>query len=262
MKKLIKEPLVHFLLFGGLVFLYYQSVAPKNTVAIQKKAITFTQYDIKELQNDFYQKTHRQPTKNELDLLVENVFLQDVLLSEAYALGLEKEDEQIKKRLLSKMELLLNQKTFQEPNEIQLENYYKAHGEDYSEKKRLSFVVLHVLSKELSEQLRQAVWFLPLEKLPLIKFENQTPQQIEDRFGRLARQKILALPKKTWSGPVYTKEGMVLVYILKYDKLGKKLPFDRVEYRVYNDYVNHLHQTNKKARLKKILSRYELDYEN
>ncbi len=262
MKRLFKEPLVHFLLFGGVVFLYYQSVAPKENSQIQKKAITFTKYDIKESQNDFYRKTHRQPTQKELDLLVQNAFLQDVLLSEAYALGLEKEDATIKKRLLEKMELLLNQKQPKEPSETELKNYYRKHLEDYSQKEHLSFLLMQIPSQEHLQELQTSLWLLPPKKLPAKSFRNLTPKEIEEQLGKLARQKILSLPKGVWSEPIYTKEGNALVFITAYDKLSKPLPFERVEYRVYNDYLRFKRQKNKKEKLQKILKRYELRYED
>src|SRR5210317_396081 len=101
--KLLREPLLHFLLIGATFFLLY--VAFSEPVSGQAdKTITISSAEIDWLQSSWKQRWNRLPTQDELDGLINSYVREIVLYREALALGLDKDDTIIRRRLGQKME--------------------------------------------------------------------------------------------------------------------------------------------------------------
>ena len=101
-----REPLLHFLLIGLLLFLVYGRVAPPSD---DGNRITVTQADIAALARQFQATWSRPPTPAELDGLVDNHVRDEILFREGTALGLLKDDTVIKRRVRQKLEVLVEE---------------------------------------------------------------------------------------------------------------------------------------------------------
>ncbi len=100
----LREPLVHFLLIGSLLFIMYEAFS--HSAEPGSKRIELTLDDLRQLQMGFAAQWERQPTPEELSGLVENRVREEILYREALAMGLDKDDDIVKRRMAQKMQFL------------------------------------------------------------------------------------------------------------------------------------------------------------
>ena len=100
----LREPLVHFLLIGSLLFVIYGAWGHSSQLGSNR--IDLTPDDVRQLQIGFAAQWERQPTPEELAGLVENRVREEILYREALAMGLDKDDDIVKRRMAQKMQFL------------------------------------------------------------------------------------------------------------------------------------------------------------
>lgn len=103
-RNLLREPLVHFLVLGAIIFAIFHFAAdPADT---QEGKIVVTPGKFEQLATGFSRTWHRPPTRQELDGLVEDHIREEVLYREALAIGLDKDDTIVRRRMRQKLEFL------------------------------------------------------------------------------------------------------------------------------------------------------------
>jgi uncharacterized membrane protein YqiK len=128
MKTLLREPLVCFvlltvLLFAGSAFSIKES-RPETLVVAKERVAS--------LAATFAQTWQRPPTAAELQGLIDDYVREEVSVREAAALGLDRDDTVIRRRLRQKVELIAQDKVAEiEPTEEQLRRYFESHADDY-----------------------------------------------------------------------------------------------------------------------------------
>src|ERR1700730_6974363 len=105
-KRWLREPLLHFLLIGLLLFVAYRFVGPQLVKRQSPDRIELTEDDLRQIDAGFTAHWLRHPTGKEMGSLIEERIREEVLYREALALGLDKEDTIVKRRLAQKMEFL------------------------------------------------------------------------------------------------------------------------------------------------------------
>ena len=95
----LREPLVHFLVAGALVFLVLSGRPPNAT----ERRIVVDEPVLERMFNRYVQSFHRPPTPEEIDGLVQDYIRSEVYYREALRLGLDRDDEVVKKRMRNKM---------------------------------------------------------------------------------------------------------------------------------------------------------------
>ncbi len=108
MNRILKEPLLHFLLLGLLLFLLYGKVAPPSA---EGNRITVSRGAIAGLATQFQATWSRPPTAVELNGLVDSYVRDEILFREGVALGLVKDDPVIKRRVRQKLEVLIEEES-------------------------------------------------------------------------------------------------------------------------------------------------------
>src|SRR5437899_9296362 len=106
MKRLLREPLVHFLLVGAILFLAYAYADRGRSSGDPSKQIRLTLDELSQIVVLFQSQWRREPSPEELGRLVESKVQEEVLYREGLALGLDKEDTIVKRRLAQKMQFL------------------------------------------------------------------------------------------------------------------------------------------------------------
>jgi len=138
MKRLLKEPLFHFLLLGAVLFAVSRLVGDSRRGA--QGAIVITTAQVESLRAGFARTWQRPPTAGELDGLIQDRVREEVYCREAIALGLDKDDAVIRRRLRQKMEFVSEDVAAEvEPTEADLRAYLKAHPESFRVDARLTF---------------------------------------------------------------------------------------------------------------------------
>ncbi len=106
--RLLKEPLLHFLLIGaGLFFLFSQLNSDEQ--ADNREKIVVTKSKVEVLIDTFVEANGTMPTQQEIQKLVEDDIHKEVLYREALAIGLDKDDMVIRHRLAQKMKYLFEE---------------------------------------------------------------------------------------------------------------------------------------------------------
>ena len=136
---ILRQPLVHFLLIGFAIFGLFAVVNERDvTPTIQE--IVVTKDLVSQLAARFEKVWRRQPNKEELDRLIDNHIREEILVREAAALSLDRNDTVIRRRLAQKMDFLTQSAAGAiEPTDEELKAYFDANREKYASKAAVAF---------------------------------------------------------------------------------------------------------------------------
>ena len=268
-----KDPLFHFLLLGAIIFVTYFILNPAEDNAGNQ--IKITQNDIDRFGQIFQKQWQRKPNKQELEGLVRAHLKEEILYREALAMGLEKDDTIVRRRLAQKVEFLITDVTV--PSEVadkELLTFYEKNTQRYTRAAKLSFrhiyfnpdirgermmdeanVTLHTL-QSTNAGLNVPDTYGDRYMLPL-QYELTSEQEVARAFGRDFAEQLVQLEPGSWQGPVRSGYGVHLVYI-KQRVASSVYPFNEVRERVKNDYLFDLRQTRNEEVLEKLKARYEI----
>jgi len=236
-RSLLREPLLHFLLIGAALFAIFEIF--DDPAGSDSSRIVVSASQIEFLEANFARTWKRLPSENELKILVDSHVREEILYREALALGLDKDDHIVRRRLNQKMEMmssdLIQALT---PSDEDLASYLAENSERFLVDPQLSFS--HVFfdpqkrgpaleddAGRLLEQLNGAHEKADLSSLGdslLIPpdIELMTIGEIGRTFGSGFAQAILEIEPGTWSGPVRSGYGYHLVMVT--DKIEGRLP--------------------------------------
>ena len=151
MNRWLKEPLVHFLLIGALIFGAY-SLTNEEGPSRDGNRIVVSAGDIERLSANWSKKWNRSPTEAELNGLIESYIKEEVYYREALALGLDQDDTVLRRRLMQKMEFLSNDLAdLNSPDETTLNDYLIEHKDKYELPARISFTHVFFLASAKSK---------------------------------------------------------------------------------------------------------------
>ena len=106
-RRLLREPILHFLAVGIVVFGAYRVLHPSPQSDDEPRQIEITQDDLRQMAVVWLAQGRPAPTPQQMRALVEQKITSEVLYREAIALGLDQDDEIIKRRLAQKMDFLV-----------------------------------------------------------------------------------------------------------------------------------------------------------
>jgi len=251
MKKILTEPLVHFLLIGALLFIIFEIAGSAD--AGSEKTITISAGDIRMLQGNFARTWQRQPTPEELERLIEEKVRGEIASLEAVALGLDQEDPYIRRRLRMKMEMLVEDLAASvPPTDAELTAYLERNREKFTEDAQIAFshVFLNAdrrrdtLDADIAElfgRLEQAGSNPSLETYGdatmLPRSYPLTPSPLIDRqFGRGFSGQMREMKPGSWQGPVQSSYGLHLVMVAEI-KPAYDPPLSAVRVQVERDFM-------------------------
>ncbi|UCD91330.1 MAG: peptidyl-prolyl cis-trans isomerase, partial [Desulfobacterales bacterium] len=234
MKKLYREPLLHFLIIGAMIFVVF-SIANKNENTVSNNKIVVSKAEIERLSDTWSKKMNRPPTENELQGLIESYIKEEVYYREALALGLDQNDTIIRRRLMQKMEFLSNDLAeMNQPDESELIKYFVDNQNKYKIPARISFTHIYFsLDKRGAMALEDAKRVLA--ELDVLRapergdsfmleydFVQETPSEVARLFGSGFAEQLFALETNAWQGPIASGYGLHLVRIS--EKIDARMP--------------------------------------
>jgi hypothetical protein len=228
MKKVLREPLLHFVLLGISIFLVYGLAAKRSNDEPGKIVISAGQ--VAAMVESFARTWRRPPTNEELDGLVRDRVQEEVYSREAMALGLDKEDTIIRRRLRQKMEFLTDDvAALAEPTDEQLSEYLQAHGDTFRIEREFTFRHVYLNPErhgknlvddaaQLLRQLQHAGEKAEVSELGdrfLLddQFQSLPASEIVKQFGEKFAANLNELSLGQWQGPVESGYGLHLVWI-------------------------------------------------
>ncbi len=230
--RLLREPLFHFLAIGALMFAVF--TAMNGASEPPPHVIVITPERIDQIAAGFESVWRRKPTEDELDALIEEDVREEVYYREAMALGLDRNDAIVRRRLRLKMEFLMDSAANAlDPAAGELEAYFTANEELYRLEPRLAFEQIFLGESPSQETIARSLSVLQsdpatdpftLGKRTLLPAElGLSPTDaVFGVFGKGFFERLAALPPRVWSGPVVSTYGVHLVRIL--DSLPARTP--------------------------------------
>ena len=273
MKKLYKEPLLHFLIIGALIFVLFSIVNKEESIVSENK-IVVSIAEIERLSYNWSKKWNRPPTERELMGLVDSYIKEEVYYREALALGLDQNDTILRRRLMQKMEFLSNDLAeLNTPDESALNKYFLDNQEKYELPAQVSFTHIYFsLDKRGAKAFEDAKNVLSeLNTLRASEkgdsfmlqydFVQETPFEVERLFGKGFAEELFTLGINTWQGPIESGYGLHLVRVS--EKVDSRMPeLASVIDKVRTDLMFERRQKMNKEIYEKFKERYEIVVED
>lgn len=222
MKKLLREPLLHFLLIGAALFAVFEMVndrSPGNS----DNHIVVSAGRIAQLENIFTKTWQRSPTAEEIKGLVDDFILEEIYYRQAVAIGIDRDDTVIRRRLRQKFEFLTDDMAAAAiPGVEELASYLAAHPDIFMRDTTYTFEQVYINADRPGVDLESKV----ASKLSALRdgktvegdsgllptFFNQIPRRVVDsNFGSDFSTRLDLLPLKGWHGPIESGLGLHLI---------------------------------------------------
>ena len=228
MRKLIREPLFHFLLLGAVIFFIAER---SRSIAVPSgKKIVVTQSQIESIVVGFSRTWMRPPTQEELQGLVNDYVRDEVLYREARTMGLDQDDVIVRRRMRQKFEFLVEDMAARSgpPSDQELEVYLRQHADKYSEEPSFGFEqIFFSREKRGASAEAEATAMLArlrgksaidIEKLGdafLLpsQFEKTSAGETARLFGEKFTNELTKTQLGTWAGPIESSYGLHLVRV-------------------------------------------------
>ena len=230
LKKLLREPLVHFLLASAGIYGLYLGVAGGSDEG-DERTITVSAAEVSALREQWIRIWQRQPTEEELDEIISGSVRTQVLYREAVAMGLEQGDVVVERRLAQRLEMLAKSLMApEEPSEEELRAWFTENEDKFREPDRYSIVQVYFdpdrRDAATLDDARAAFEELQsMERIPadiasygdrlMSKnyYENQTELDLRKSFGSGFVEQVIELEPGLWHGPILSGYGTHLVYV-------------------------------------------------
>jgi hypothetical protein len=250
-RKVLREPLVHFLALGALVFLVFHFAA--NRSEAPEGRIVVSAGKVEQLVTGFTRTWHRPPTQQELDGLVEDYIREEVLYREAVAMGLDKDDTIVRRRMRQKLEFLTEDATAaMSPTDQDLQDWLDKHPDKFRAEPKWAFRQVYFSAGRLGEgasiaasralaKLNGAGKKIDASELgdaTLLPHELALSRldEIASAFGDEFARRIPQLETGRWTGPVQSGYGWHLVYVSE-RREGRSRPLAEVREAVQREWL-------------------------
>ncbi|NNC99894.1 MAG: peptidyl-prolyl cis-trans isomerase [Gammaproteobacteria bacterium] len=243
MKAIFAEPLTQFLVLGLVLYFVLGSFAPDQLSVTNPLEIRVTDDKLREYLQ--FQRKSFEPavaarllgsmSREERQNLIDSYVRDEVLFREALSLGLNDNDEIIRRRLIQKMEYLAQGFYDDIPaiDESALKDYFSRNIDLYQIDAAITFTHVYVAAlnqggnqsarqraaKLLSQLNKAAVTFEQAGQygdrfLYNLNYVERTPDYVASHFGVAFQHELFLLdPAASWQGPIQSEHGFHLVLI-------------------------------------------------
>ncbi len=275
MKRLLREPLLHFLLIGAALFAL--SARFSGPGRGNRTEIVVTQGEVEHLASGFAKLWNRPPSPEELVGLVRDRVKEEVYYREAIAMGLDQDDVVIRRRLRQKLEFISDDLAGRAtPTDSALAAYLGTHTDRYRSSAALSLRQVYLNPDRHRATLRQDAEALLAELQQLRspdaskamgdatmlehRFESAPVADIARIFGPEFVAAVSALPTGEWRGPVESSYGMHFVLVTGRVPGASPALVD-VRDAVTRDWMNDRRLEENERSYREMLARYQVRIE-
>ncbi len=265
MRRLLREPLVHFLAIGAVLYAGIAAVS-----SFQKPVVRIDAQELEQLAAYWEMQTQRPPTRDELASIIQERVDEELLAREAVRLGLDKDDMIIRRRLAQKMSFASEDvAAISEPDDQTLQAYYEKNRQRYATPARLALRHLYfsqdrigvspdVAAGEALAKLKagQPVGGDPA-LLPLVYADISVADLARD-YGAAFTKAALDAPVQTWTGPVASPYGVHLVRVE--GRLAPEVPpLDMIRDDIRTAWMAEQRQSNNRKFRDDLRKRYKVE---
>jgi len=259
----LKQPLLHFVIIGALLFLLFSlgnnddEVTDDSIITVNRsELLDYMQYQANAFNEEFFVQQLDRMDENQRQMLIDSYYRQEALYREALAMGMDKGDNDIKLRMVDKLVFLLQGSVPVLPaaTEEDLENYYADNANIYRRPASYSFTHVYIDDQEHSAEGRDRADSL-LEELIENNVDFFGASAYGDTFPylqnyvRRSRDFIrnnfddefanwldsIEVQDGLWQGPIESPLGFHIVMLS--NRFPAELPsFDEIRARVEEDF--------------------------
>jgi hypothetical protein len=250
--KLLREPLMHFLVIGAAIYLLYGMFA-EPVMDETDKTIVVSAGEIEWMQGSWQKRWNRPPTEKELDGLIQQYIRETVLYREALTMGLNQHDQVIRRRLAQKLEFLARDLVaLTPPTGEELQVYFAENRDRYQEPVRYTFTQVFIDPDKRGDATlahAEAIKATLIAKGDALEdpgamgddfmlpnyYPEKDPIEIRKYFGNGFAESLVELSPGTWHGPVLSGYGVHLVYVSSFSEPPAPV-FEELRERVVQDW--------------------------
>lgn len=256
--RLFREPLVHFALLGGLIFIGWgvsrkgRDQSPQTVPAISRN-VEVTSRELDAARVEFRAVWKREPDARELGEVVERLVQEEILFREALAQGLDRDDKVVRRRLIEKMTAIAQPSgPAREPTRDELRRWYETYAHRFRRPAATTFDALFFDPKRRPDPSGDAARALatlagaaPTDATPAgvgdtfilsERTRDQTEMELSHLLGASFARAVSAAPEGRWQGPLSSTYGVHLVRVAR--RTPERLPpFEEVEKQVRADWL-------------------------
>lgn len=272
-QRFLSEPLLHFVIVGVVLFGGYRLFTPAPVEVVDQQKIDLTKDDVRQLAVTWLAQGRPAPTPDEMRSLMDQKVTEEILFREAVSLGLDRDDEIIKRRLAQKMDFLAaDLATLDQPSNAQLEEWYAKRSDRFALSPHLSFRHLYFSFDKHGEAAREAaeaaipsVAGKPADSPEVASvadpfmfrnyYGDATPDQMAKEFGPNFAKALFTLKPGSWQGPVQSGYGWHLIWVDSIEP-GRVPVFEEIAPAVKSAWLDERYAEVKSNALKEMRSRY------
>ena len=278
---------MHFLAAGFALFVLFGLVnegddANRNSkmIVVDRNALLrFVQFRSKAFDPTLAAERLDGLSERDVRRLIDEYVREEVLHREALALGLERDDYVIRRRMVQKVEFITEgfAEASNQVDERELQRYFEANKEDYYVEPHVTFA--HVFfdkdkhGRELARALaNKELRRLNAKKVPFsdapkygdrvlyhVNYVERTPDYVSSHFGVPMAAKIFGLEPddRLWRGPFDSPYGSHLVMLTR-SKGGRDPQLDEIRVRVLEDASRALVRKRTEEAIDRIVDSYDV----
>ena len=266
MRKLLKEPLIHFILAALTVFVAYE-LSERHSER-RSQTIVISDADLENMAALYTAETGALPPPEDVSAMISDHVRQQVLIREARKLGLQNDDTVIDRRLAQLMEFMVaDMVPNQQPSQSELESWYNTHSERFYEPQRISFRHVFIsdrstkdvgaIQKKLNSS--EADWIRLGDPFMLQRQYGTLPyREIVRIFGKPFADALFQLElEPVWQGPIRSSLGEHIVQIQE-RQIATLPPFQDIRQTVLKDWTEHQRRQLNRDAISELISKYDV----
>jgi hypothetical protein len=269
--KFLREPLIHFLALGAGLFLLFALVGGSDNDSTDRITITSAQVEL--LAEGFARTWQRPPSAQDMVGLIDDFVRDEIYYREAIAMGLDRDDTIIRRRMRQKLEFFTDDVIAAvEPSDEELSTYLAVNQAKFRVAGRVSFEHIYfnadrrgeavtVDAEHLLAQLAEGSTLdtrelgdgLPLPR----KYADAPIDKVGTRFGAGFAEALTDLPVGEWAGPIESGYGLHLVLVSERQP-GNVPAFEEVREVVEREWRAERREEAKETFFQGLRERYEV----
>ena len=270
---LLKEPIITFLMVGAALFGLQAFWSPGGSQGSAEIVVSDEQAAT--MVKAFVRTWQRPPSQEELQRLFDDHVRTEVLVREAMALGLDRNDTIVRRRLRQKMEFVNEgelQLSLASNQELQV--HLMAHADRFRSESLVSFEQVFLDPARRGDRLnRDAAAFKAQlnsngqglnpsalgDPLAMIesRWSEERRSELVAQFGSTFTDALLEQPRGSWVGPIPSAYGMHLVRVSAV-KPGALPPLEQVLDAVQRDWQADQRQDQQEELYRQLLAKYSV----
>jgi hypothetical protein len=259
--KLYKDPLLHFVVAGAILFAGYVLINRTETITPSTGPVHIGVGEVRWLKETFANQWQRTPTDDELRGLVAGFLEEELYAREAKALGLDQNDTIVRRRLAQKLAFLVDDTSrIVDPTNEELRRLYHTNAERFRVEARVSFTqVFFNPEQRLHPEADAEAALVSMSTAggddrattmgdPILlesEFHDVDAQTVSNVFGADFARAVFLLKPGSWAGPVRSGFGVHLVRVTNLRPAALR-PFEEVQPKVLEEW-RHQRETEAKA---------------